>query len=150
GGSEQVMSAFDPRNRGALMHAGTFNGNRATCAAGIASVAELTGPRIAEMDRLAERLAQELKRAAQQAELPFSVNRIGSLMNIFFLNQAPAATINRDDAKLIADFHLAALNHGLFLAPRGLVALSTVMTDELVTEIAEGAAKAMADVAAAR
>jgi len=148
GGSEQVMSAFDPRNRGSLTHSGTFNGNRATCAAGTVSMTELTADRIATMDRLADRLAQELKRAAQQAELPFSVNRVGSLMNIFFLSQPPPATITRDDAQLVANFHLAALNHGLFFAPRGMLALSTVMTDETVTEVAERASKAMADVAA--
>jgi glutamate-1-semialdehyde 2,1-aminomutase len=148
GGSEQVMACFDPRNRGALMHSGTFNGNRATCAAGIASMRELTPERIAAMDQLANRLAQELKRAATAAELPFSVNRVGSLMNIFFVNQAPAATVVRDDAKLIANFHLAALNHGLFIAPRGLIAMSTVMDDALVAEIVERAAEAMRDLAA--
>jgi glutamate-1-semialdehyde aminotransferase len=99
------------------------------------------------MDRLGDRLARELKKAATAVELPFSVRRIGSLMNIFFLNDAPRPTISRDDAKLIAEFHLAAINHGLFLAPRGLIALSTVMTDELVAEIIERASQALQDVA---
>jgi glutamate-1-semialdehyde aminotransferase len=102
------------------------------------------------MDQLADRLARELKRAATAAELPFSVNRVGSLMNIFFVNQTPAATVVREDAKLIADFHLAALNHGLFIAPRGLIAMSTVMDDALVAEIVERAGEAMRDLAAAR
>jgi glutamate-1-semialdehyde aminotransferase len=45
-------------------------------------------------------------------------------------------------------FHLAALNHGLFLAPRGMIALSTVISDALVDEIIERATAAFADVAA--
>ena len=149
GGSESLMSCLDPRNRGAMWHSGTFNGNPLTCAAGIASVRELTRERIDAMDRLGERLARGLKDAATAVELPFSVRRIGSLMNIFFLNDPPKPTIARDDAKLIGEFHLAALNHGLFLAPRGMIALSTVMNDELVSEIVERATAALQDVAAA-
>jgi len=37
----------------------------------------------------------------------------------------------------------------LFLAPRGMIALSTVITDEVLSEICERATKAMADVAQA-
>jgi glutamate-1-semialdehyde 2,1-aminomutase len=141
------MSCLDPRNRGALWHSGTFNGNPLTCAAGLVSVRELTQERIDRMERLGERLAQELKKAAMAVELPFSVRRVGSLMNVFFLNEPPPPTIARDDAKLMAEFHLAMLNHGLFLAPRGLIALSTVMTDELMNEIIQRASQALHDVA---
>jgi hypothetical protein len=40
-------------------------------------------------------------------------------------------------------FHLAALNEGLFLAPRGLLALSTAHDDRVVDEAIERAAMAM-------
>ena len=149
GGSEEVMSAFDPHNRGSLFHAGTFNGNPITCAAGVTSIRELTQARIDKMAKQAERLSAELTRAAQQASLPFSVRTYGSLLNVFFLKEPPPATITRDDARAIANFHLAALNNGLFLAPRGMIALSTVITDEMLTEISERAAKAMTEVARA-
>jgi len=147
GGSEEVMSAFDPRNRGSIFHAGTFNGNPVTCAAGAVSIRELTQARIDKMARQGERLAAELARAARQVELPFSVRQCGSLMNVFFLKEPPPPTIAREDARAIASFHLAALNQGLFLAPRGLMALSTAITDEVLSEVCERAAKAMADVA---
>ncbi len=149
GGSEEVMSSFDPRNRGSIFHAGTFNGNPITCAAGLTSIRELTQARIDKMAKQAERLSAELSRAARAAELPFSVRTFGSLLNVFFLKEPPPATIARDDARAIANFHLAALNNGLFLAPRGMIALSTVITDEMLSEISERAAKAMADVARA-
>jgi glutamate-1-semialdehyde 2,1-aminomutase len=147
GGSEEVMSAFDPRNRGTIFHSGTFNGNPVTCAAGAVSVRELTQARIDKMANQAERLAAELARAARQVGLPFSVRHYGSLMNVFFLKEPPPATIAREDARAIASFHLAALNQGLFLAPRGMIALSTVITDEVLSDICARAAKAMADVA---
>ncbi len=149
GGGAETMSVFDPRSRGAMWHSGTFNGNPVTCAAGLVSVRELTAERIATMERLAKKLAQELKRAAEQAELPFSVRQVGSLMNLFFMSEPPPATIARKDSERIANFHLAALNHGLFIAPRGLIALSTVMTDELIDEVCGRAADAFTDVAQA-
>ena len=149
GGSEEVMSAFDPRNRGSIVHSGTFNGNPVTCAAGVVSMRELTQARIDKMAKQAERLAAELARAARQVGLPFSVRHYGSLMNVFFLKEPPLATIGREDARAIANFHLAALNQGLFLAPRGMIALSTVITDEVLSEICARAAQAMADVAQA-
>jgi glutamate-1-semialdehyde 2,1-aminomutase len=147
GGRAEIMAAFDPRDRGAILHSGTFNGNPATCAAGLASVRELTPERIDKMEQQAKRLAEELKRAATQAELKFSVRQFGSLMNVFFMNEPPPATIAREDMRTMASFHLAALNHGLFIAPRGLIALSTVVTDELLNEVCERAAKAMIDTA---
>ena len=39
------------------------------------------------------------------------------------------------------------MNHGFFLAPRGMIALSTVMTDELMNEIIQRACQALQDVA---
>jgi glutamate-1-semialdehyde 2,1-aminomutase len=149
GASAEVMKAFDPRERGAMPHSGTFNGNPVTCAAGAVSVRELTQERIDQMDAQAKRLTSELARLARDLELPFSVRQTGSLMNIFFTREPPPATILREDSRMIANFHLAALTHGLFFAPRGLIALSTVISDELLSEICERAADAMTDLARA-
>jgi glutamate-1-semialdehyde 2,1-aminomutase len=149
GASAEIMKAFDPRERGAMLHSGTFNGNPVTCAAGAVSLRELTQDRIDKMDAQAKRLAAELSRAARDLELPFSFRQTGSLMNIFFTREPPPATILREDSRLIANFHLAALTHGLFFAPRGLIALSTVLSDELLGEICERAADAMTDLARA-
>jgi glutamate-1-semialdehyde 2,1-aminomutase len=149
GANEDVMSLFDPHNRGAMWHSGTFNGNPVTCAAGTVSLRDLTREKIDKMDEQAQRLASELTRAAKQVELPFSVRQVGSLMNVFFTNEPPAPTISREDARMVASFHLAALNHGLFVAPRGMIALSTAISDEVLSEVCERAAEAMADVARA-
>ncbi len=149
GASAEIMKSFDPRERGAMLHSGTFNGNPVTCAAGAVSFRELTQGRIDKMAAQAKRLASELGRAARDLELPFSVRQTGSLMNIFFTREPPPATILREDSRQIANFHLAALMHGLFFAPRGLIALSTVIGDELLSEICERAAEAMIDLARA-
>jgi len=147
GGTEAVMAAFDPRGRTPLWHAGTFNGNPLTCSAGAVSISELTPERIVTMERQARRLASEMARAAEKAGLPFSARQAGSLLNIFFMQEAPPATIARADSRTIRMFHLAALNRGLFIAPRGLIAFSTVIDDQLTAEICDRAASAIADVA---
>ena len=55
----------------------------------------------------------------------------------------------RTDGAVMTAFHLAALNHGVFLAPRGLLALSTVLDDDLMSEAGERLTAAIADLAAA-
>ena len=147
GGRAEIMASFDPRKRDSLLHSGTFNGNVLTCSAGQVSVRELTQERIDKMEVQTKRLAEEFKHLARQSEVPFSVRQFGSLMNIFFTNVAPPATIVREDLRTMAQFHLAALNHGLFIAPRGLIALSTVISDDLLEEICERASRAMTDLA---
>ena len=45
-------------------------------------------------------------------------------------------------------FHLACMNHGLFIAPRGMIALSTVVGQEHIAEAIDFADAAMRDVVA--
>jgi glutamate-1-semialdehyde 2,1-aminomutase len=141
GGRADLMERFDPAKPEPIHHSGTFNGNPVTCAAGVVSVSELTAERIATMDRHGARIEAEIKRAAASLALPFGVRRAGSLLNLTCQSPAPRGTPSGPD--LMASFHLAALNEGLFFAPRGLIALSTVITEELVTEICERMAEAL-------
>ena len=143
GGSADVMGCFDPRKPGSLYHSGTFNGNPATCSAGAVSMTERTAERIEKMDRLAERLKAELEGEAARLELRMAVRQAGSLMHVGFTGES-----DEEAARMHRNFHLASLNHGAFIAPRGLIALSTVITDELMTEICERFSTAMIDVAA--
>jgi glutamate-1-semialdehyde 2,1-aminomutase len=147
GGREDLLAMTDP-SKGMMFVSGTFNGNPLTTAAGVVSVRELTGERIAAMERRAVALRAGLERAAAAVGMPFSVNHAGSLLNLFFTATPPPATIVRQDYERMRRFHLAALNHGLFLAPRGMIALSTVMTDALIDDVIERVQAAFADVIA--
>ena len=146
-GKREYMKIFDPADPKG-MHSGTFNANPVTMAAGLVSVRELTQTRIDQMAELCARLDTSLTASASQLGLPISINRSGSLMNIFFSKKAGEAGLVRTDRREIGLFHLAALNHGLMLAGRGMIALSTVMDVTLIDDVAERAAAAMADVAA--
>jgi glutamate-1-semialdehyde 2,1-aminomutase len=140
GGQASIMACFDPHQPNSLYHSGTFNGNRASCAAGAVSMAELTGERIAVMNDLAQRLGQALEREARRLELRVMLRRAGSLMNLAF--EVESAD---EGARLQRDFHLACLNRGVFIAPRGLIALSTVMTVREIDEAGERMGMALQD-----
>lgn len=147
GGRADVLAVTDPA-RGRLPLSGTFNANPVTMAAGAAAVRELTGDRIAAIDRWCGRLADGLSKAAADHGVPFSCRRAGSLLNVFLSPEPPATVADRTDGDLMAAFHLACLAHGLFFAPRGLLATSTVLSDELVDDAVDRAARAFASVAA--
>jgi glutamate-1-semialdehyde 2,1-aminomutase len=146
GGRADLMNYLDP-SRGKIFHSGTFNGNPVTTAAGIPSLGDLTAERIATMATQAERLDTAMAASAAAAGLPYSSRRIGSLINIYFTPEAPPANLLRSDASVMRSVHLAGMNHGLYFASRGLLVLSTVLTDTVIDEAAERFAATFADAA---
>ncbi len=146
GGRAELLEVTHP-TKPKLIHSGTFNGNPVTAAAGVVSVKELTSDRIGKMETHATRIASVLRTSAERAGLPFSLRQEGSMLQCFFSDAAPEANIVRTDGQLASTFHLAALNEGVFFAGRGLMALSTVFTDELVEEVAQRLEAAMQAVA---
>jgi glutamate-1-semialdehyde 2,1-aminomutase len=149
GGRADVMAVMDPR-QGRMFHSGTFNGNPVTAAAGVVSVRELTAERIDGMGELTARLDRTLHDQARSLGLAFTTRRVGSMLNVYLSDTAPEASIVRDDEELIGSFHLAAMNHGLYFASRGLIALSTVITEDDLTDIEQRFGAALADVAGLR
>jgi len=147
GGREELLALCDP-SRPRLFHSGTFNGNPVTTAAGLVSLQHLDQEQIDQMAVRAAALEEVLAKAAADAGLPLSIRRAGSMLQLFFSPDPPAATPLRADGELITAFHLAALNHGVFLAPRGLLALSTVLDDGLLADASVRLSAAIADVAA--
>jgi glutamate-1-semialdehyde 2,1-aminomutase len=149
GGRADVLGVTDPA-QGRLPLSGTFNANPVTMAAGAAAVRELTGDRIAAIDRWCGRLADGLTKAAADEGVPFRCRGAGSLVNVFLSAEAPDVVAERTDGALMASFHLACLNHGLFVSPRGLLATSTALSDELIDSAVDRATQAFADVASVR
>lgn len=146
GGSRDLLGIFEPASMRAF-HSGTYNGNPVTMAAGAVSVRELTAERIGELSRRAAHLQRGLEEAARRQGLPLVVQRAGSLLNLYFSARAPKSGMERDDLAILSRFHLAALNHGLMLAARGMAVTCTVMDEDTIGEIVERAGLAMADVA---
>ncbi|MGH3137467.1 MAG: aspartate aminotransferase family protein [Gaiellaceae bacterium] len=121
GGRADVMALFDPRSEHALGHGGTFNGNPISMAAGLATLAELTLERYADLERLAVDLREELERRTS-----VSVTQIGSLFKI----SLPGASSP-------SELFLALLGNGILLTPRGMGCLSTPMTSTEIDTFVE-------------
>ncbi len=147
GGRAELMKIFDPADM-KVFHTGTFNANPVTMVAGEISLRELTEERIDRMHGLRETLQAGLADLARKHGLPMASNHYGSCLNIYFSETVPESSIVREDEELIRRFHIACINHGLFLAPRGMIALSTVLGDKHIAEALERADMAMSDVAA--
>jgi len=147
GGRADMLRIFDPTDM-KVFHTGTFNANPVTMVAGEVSLRELTTDRIEYMDDHCRTLQSGLAAAAKRHGLPFSTNRYGSCLNIYFSPSVPQSSVLRDDEVFMNKFHLACINHGLFIAHRGLIALSTVITEKDVAEALQRADMAMQDLAA--
>lgn len=134
GGSAAIMRAFDVRHPGAISVSGTFNGNLATMAMGRAALDLLSESEIVRINGLGDRLRGGLQRAADAAEFPARITGLGSVGHIHAGRGASTAVTSyrsarRDSRELASLVHLALLNHGVFLAPRGMFCVSTAMTE---------------------
>ena len=132
GGRAEVMQRYDPRGSGALQHAGTFNNNVLTMAAGLAGLQQvLTAERLDALNARGEALRGRLNSwlAGQGVALQFT--GLGSLMQLQTLagpiHSADDLAASDDRARALVFFDLLA--HGVFMARRGFMALSLPFDD---------------------
>ena len=115
GGRADLMELVAPA--GPVYQAGTLSGHPLSMAAGIATLADLTAERYAELEKMAELLESGLREVAGGKEA--SAVRIGSLLTVFFRRPAPrnAAEALVSDRTAFARFFGAMLDRGILLPP---------------------------------
>lgn len=133
GGRADVMGAFDPARGGQLTHGGTYNNNVVTMAAGAAALGELLTATVLDalFDR-GESLQARLQELFDASPLPLCVTGMGSLMTIHTVAGPVTSPHDLADADLVLKellFH-ELLDRGIYLAPRGYMALSVEITDD--------------------
>lgn len=133
GGRAEIMALFDPAQPGALPHAGTFNNNVLSMAAGLAGLTEVFTPEAARaLNARGDALRQRLNALFARSGTAFQATGLGSLMSI----HATTAPIARPADKAGADDEALALlffdllEAGYYIARRGFIALSLALTDE--------------------
>ncbi len=143
GGRADLMARFDPSQPGALPHAGTFNNNVLSMAAGLAGLTEvLDDERLHALNARGDRLREALN--AVMAPHGWIATGIGSMVGFHPVPgpvRAPADLSTADDRQREVLF-LALLERGWYAAPRGFIALSIEVTDDDV----DGFVAAVADV----
>jgi glutamate-1-semialdehyde 2,1-aminomutase len=130
GGRRDLMARYDERSPGAVPHAGTFNNNVFSMAAGYAGLSSVFTPEAAAA--LFER-GERLRRALNErcAEIAMQWTGLGSLMTVHFQRGAiRSRTDVRTQPELRELFHLAMLERGFYLSRRGMAALSLAIAED--------------------
>jgi glutamate-1-semialdehyde 2,1-aminomutase len=133
GGRAEIMDRFDARRSGALSHGGTFNGNPVAAAAGLATLRYLTPDRYERLASLGERLRARLTNGFVGAGLDARVDGIASLFQV-----VAGPSLSREEAMTATgSLFLGLLVDGFHLAPRGMGAISTPVTEQDVDSLAD-------------
>jgi glutamate-1-semialdehyde 2,1-aminomutase len=118
GGRKDIMATVAPE--GPVYQAGTLSGNPLAMAAGAALLDLLAMPGTYEaLEARSARLEEGLRRAARQAGATVTVNRVGSMITVFFCAGPVTdyATAKASDTKRFARFFRAMLERGVYLPP---------------------------------
>ena len=150
GGSRALMERVAPL--GGVYQAGTLSGNPLAVAAGLATLRALERPGVYE--RLEERGARvewDIVEAAAASGVPITVNRVGSMLTVFF-TAGPVtdyASAKRADTDRYARYFHGMREGGVFLAPSQFETafLSLAHTDEDLAVAARACRLAMQKVA---
>ena len=132
GGAAELLDQFDGSQPGSIPHAGTFNNNVATMAAGCVVLGELYTADTAEAHTArGERFRAGVADVIGRHRLPASVSGYGSMLALHALPAAPAdgAESARRDPALQELLFLGLFERGIYTAPRGMVNLSLPLTD---------------------
>ena len=142
GGRRDLMEQMAPT--GPVYQAGTLSGNPVAVAAGLAALRELREGRV--YDDLEEKsawLAREISDAAAGAGVPLTINRVGSMLTVFFTPGPVAglAQAKQSDTQIFARFFQGMLQQGVYLPPSQFEAwfVSLAHTDEDLEKTAAAA-----------
>jgi glutamate-1-semialdehyde 2,1-aminomutase len=137
GGTADVMGIFDSTHAAHVPHAGTFNNNITSMAAGIEVLANVYTADVAAAftdrgDELRENIALVLARYP----LALCVSGSGTMMAIHARAQRPTdgeSAADKDHA-LQEMLFLGLLRRGIYIAPRGMINLSLPLTDDQLAD----------------
>jgi glutamate-1-semialdehyde 2,1-aminomutase len=155
-GPKRLMEMISPA--GPVYQAGTLSGNPLAMNGGLATLEIMQeGDCYDKLEAASDRLAQGLVQAAADAGIPLALNRVGSMLTPFFVNQtgdqvtnyAQATASNRERFKTF--FH-AMLDNGVYLPPSQFEAwfVSIAHDDAAIQQTIEAAKKAFAAAAQVR
>ena len=116
GGKREIMQHVLPA--GKVFQAGTLSGNPIATAAGIAMLQSLKEtPPYDRLEQIAERLATGLAEAASDAGIEHCVNRVGSMLTLFF-NPGPVTdwdSASKCDTKMFSKYFWGLIERGVYM-----------------------------------
>jgi glutamate-1-semialdehyde 2,1-aminomutase len=145
GGRDDIMSCVAPL--GPVYQAGTLSGNPVAVAAGLATIALLVPELYAKLESLGAQLEEGLQGAAKKAGVPATVQRVGSMITLFF-RDGPVRSWDdaaKCDTSRFASWHKGLVERGIYWPPSQFEAafLSGAHTETDIARTVEAAAAAL-------
>lgn len=147
GGRQDIMETVAPI--GAMYQAGTLSGNPVAMAAGKKMLELLNKPGVyEELEAKGKRLADGMQRVFAEAEVPLRINRVGSMMTLFF-NAGEVTgwdSVNASDREGFSKFFHHMIDEGVYLPPSPFEAMfvSTAHSEADIDATIEAARRALA------
>jgi len=146
GGPREIMRLVAPL--GPVYQAGTLSGNPVAMACGVTTLRILRDRNPYDrLEELGARLAEGLQEAAEEAGVPVTVNRVGSMLTLFF-TEGPVENFddaNRSDRQRFSRFFWAMLERGVYIPPSQFEAwfVSLAHTEEEIDRTVDAAREAL-------
>ena len=132
GGRRAIMELFDPTHPNALPHAGTFNNNTLTMTVGNVAMREIYTPEACvDLNARGDRLREALNDLFMRYQVRMTATGQGSMIVIHPASgpfNSPA-DVAKTDKRLRQLLFLDMLEQGIYMAERGFIALSLMVTD---------------------
>lgn len=146
GGRAEIMKTIAPL--GPVYQAGTLSGNPLAVTAGLATFELLDDAAYTRLEALGARLEAGLQRALSDAKCPGVVQRVGSMLTLFF-HDGPVRSwsdASRSDTRRFGAFHGRLLKGGVYFPPSQFEAafISTAHTDDDIDRTVDVARRALA------
>lgn len=143
GGREKIMEVFHPEN-GEVSHSGTFNGNPATMAGGIASLEELDQKTISKINARGKHIRSGLRDMIESQGLSVEITGDGSLFAWHFtddvVRDAEASTVGCEHAR---ELYFELRSENIYVAPRGMGNVSTEIGKKEIKHFLDGFEKSI-------
>lgn len=146
GGKREIMQQIAPA--GPIYQAGTLSGNPLAMAAGMTMLQELGKPGVYEqLEARSTRLAEGLKANAEKLGIPHTLNRVGSMVCLFFTDTPVVnyETAKTSDLGRFSQYFQNLLDEGVMIPPSQFEGMfvSTAHTDEDIERTIEASYNAM-------
>jgi len=118
GGKREIMQQIAPA--GPIYQAGTLSGNPLAMAAGLTTLEELSKPGVYErLEKLSARLAEGLADNAARLGIPHTLNRVGSMVCLFFTDTPVSdyETAKMSDLERFSAYFSRLLDDGVMIPP---------------------------------
>lgn len=146
GGRKDVMEKLSPL--GDVYQAGTLSGNPVAVTAGIETVERLKPHTYTQLELKAAGLEQGLKAIFDKNNIDVSINRVGSMMSIFFRSTSPKnwEDVKGSNVEMFRKFFHGMLEEGVYLPPSPYESwfISTCHDDMIIRHTLNAAEKVVA------